>query len=136
MLHFILTRFKEDSWTNSRRFCVLFWKYGELPYACYGQEADGVPVCATLPGNDQFAITRANGALIYLKVQDGSFVKQVTVAKKSTGNMVARGNVIATYSEKNLVIVKDSDVKTIALRRTKMKKDLVDCILKIMRSNL
>ena len=50
--------------------------------------------------------------------------------------MVARGNVIATYSEKNLVIVKDSDVKTIALRRTKMKKDLVDCILKIMRSNL
>ena len=53
--------------------------------------------------------------LIYLKVQDGSFVKQVTVAKKSTGNMVARGNVIATYSEKNLVIVKDSDVKTIAL---------------------
>ena len=29
--------------------------------------------------------------------------------------MVARDNVIATYSEKNLVIVKDSDVKTIAL---------------------
>ena len=87
---------------------ILFWKYGEAPYACFGQEVDGVPISAiaTVAGGEMVAAAKANGSLIYLKVADGSVVKQVTIGKKGTGNMVAKGDVLVTFTEKNLIIVK------------------------------
>ena len=101
--------------TNGR---VLFWKRGELPYACFCQEADGVPVNGVASLGDKVVITRADGNMTFLKVADGSVIKTFSVAKKGTGNVAARGTLIATFSDKNLIIVNGSDVKTVPLKYT------------------
>lgn len=100
---------------------VLFWKHGEAPYACFGVEADGVPITAVaaIPGGELVAVAKSNGTITYLRIADASVAKQITVGKKGTGKMVAKGSVLVTYTEKNLIIIKGSgEPQTIALPYT------------------
>lgn len=96
---------------------VLFWKSGQVPYACFSPEGESAPVCGivTLPSNDKVAVSRADGVLTILNVADGSVAATWTLGKKGTGNLVAANDYIATYLEKNLLIVQGSTVQTYPL---------------------
>ena len=95
---------------------VLFWKYGDIPYAVFGEEGSGLPACCGICtlGDGNVAVTREDGALTILNKENASVIKSLTISKKSTGPLVASGNTVFTYSEKNLLIIGD-DVKTIPL---------------------
>ncbi|KAH0792157.1 actin-interacting protein 1 isoform X2 [Histomonas meleagridis] len=111
-----VTKIKDGYVSGDNNGRVLFWKYNELSYACFCQEADGVPVngIATI-SDDKVVITRADGLMTILNTNDASVVKTIPVSKKSTGNVVAHGDLIVTFSEKNLIIVNGGEAKTIQL---------------------
>ena len=96
---------------------VLFWKKEEIPYACYSPEGDAAPVCGivALPGDENVAVSRADGVLTILKIADGSEVSSWSLGKKGTGALVAKNDFIATYLEKNLLLVRGSVIKTYPL---------------------
>lgn len=95
---------------------VLFWKYNELPHAVYAPEGGKPPVCGMCTMQDgKVAVSHADGVITIFDPADGSVLKQITVGKKGSGELVTFGNVLATYIEKNFIIIAGDDVKTIPL---------------------
>jgi WD40 repeat protein len=96
---------------------VLFWKYGERPYAVYGTEG-GLPNVTGLTAlpDGKVAVGRGDGSVLVLANADGALVATYNAGKKATGPLVTvAGGAIATFVEKALVIIAAGNVKTIAL---------------------
>ncbi|KAK8893215.1 WD40 repeat-like protein [Tritrichomonas musculus] len=96
---------------------VLFWKNGEAPYACFSPEGESAPVCGmvVLPGNDKVAVSRLDGVLTILNVADGTVNATWTLGKKGSGQLVAKNDYIATYLDKNLLVIRGQTVNTYPL---------------------
>jgi WD40 repeat protein len=98
---------------------VLFWRYGAKPYAVFGTEG-GTGVLPGIRGiattsEGKVAVGREDGRILILNPADGSQVASYVAGQKQTGKLVAGTGFVATYSEKNLVILVGSQVKSFPL---------------------
>ena len=86
---------------------VLFWRGGDAPYAVYNSEAEGAPVAAIGLQGTNVLVTRADGSLHVLSIEDGSEVKQSSVGNKSTGPIVSAGDLSVTFLDQKLILIRN-----------------------------